>query len=106
MDHLGSGKEWDLDRRTDGLFIFPPYLSGDDSGWYRGTADALYNNLTFLKRSNEEYVIITQGNCVFKMIFEDMIDYHIVKDADITIAYRVMDDFSQEELSLLGLIKY
>lgn len=104
MDHLGSGKEWDLDRRTDGLFIFPPYLSGDDSGWYRGTADAMYNNLTFLKRSNEEYAIITHGNCVFKMNFEEMIEYHKAKEADITIAYRVMDDFSKEDLSLLGLL--
>lgn len=104
MDHLGSGKEWDLDRRNDGLFIFPPFLSGDDSGWYRGTADAMYNNITFLKRSNEEYVIITHGNCVFKMNFEDMIKYHKAKNADITIAYRVMDDFSKEDLSLLGLL--
>lgn len=104
MDHLGSGKEWDLDRRNDGLFVFPPYLSGDDSGWYRGTADAMYNNITYLKRSNEEYVIITHGNCVFKMNFDDMLDYHKAKDADITIAYRVMDDFSPEELCLLGLM--
>ena len=104
MDHLGSGKEWDLDRRTDGLFIFPPFLSGDDSGWYRGTADAMYNNLTFLKRSNEEYVIITHGNCIYKMDFQNLIEYHKSKDADITIAYRVVDDYSNEELSLLGLL--
>lgn len=104
MDHLGSGKEWDLDRRTDGLFIFPPYLSEGDSGWYRGTADAMYNNMSFLKRSNEEYVIITHGNCVFKMDFEAMLDYHKAKEADITIAYRAMGDFSKEDLSLLGLL--
>ena len=105
MDHLGSGKEWDLDRKNDGLLIFPPYLSSDDTGWYRGSADALYNNITFLKRSNEKYVVIAQGNCIYKMIFDDMLEYHKAKNADITIAYREMDNFSEEELSLLGLLE-
>ncbi len=104
MDHLGSGKEWDLDRRNDGLFIFPPYLSGDNTGWYRGTADAVYNNLTFLKRSNEEYVIVSTANCIFKMDFRKLLEYHKEKDADITIAYRDMSDFSREDLSLLGIL--
>lgn len=105
MDHLGSGKEWDLDRRNDGLYIFPPSLSGDDTGWYHGTADAMYNNLTYLKRSNEEYVLIAQGNCVYKTHFDGMLDCHLEKGADITIAYRVMDDFSSEELSHLGILE-
>lgn len=104
MDHLGSGKEWDLDRRYDGLFIFPPSLSGDDSGWYRGSADAMYNNLMYLKRSNEEHVLIAQGNGVYKMLFDDMLQYHIDKAADITIAYRGMDDFLPEELTHLGIL--
>jgi len=105
MDHLGSGKEWDLDRRYDGLFIFPPSLAEDDSGWYRGSADAMYNNLSFLKRSHEEYVVIAQGNGVYKMLFDDMLEYHKEKNADITIAYRKMDDFPPEELSQLGILK-
>lgn len=105
MDHLGSGKEWDLDRRNDGLFVFPPSLSGDDSGWYKGSADAMYNNLTFLRRSNEEYVLITQGNGVYKMDFDDMLEFHKGRNADITMAYRVMDDFLPEELTLLGIIQ-
>ena len=104
MDHLGSGKEWDLDRRYDGLFIFPPSLSDDDSGIYRGSADAMYKNLSFLKRSNEEYVIIAQGNCVYKTIYNSMLEYHIQKDADITIAYREMTDYNQIELTGLGII--
>jgi glucose-1-phosphate adenylyltransferase len=104
MDHLGSGKEWDLDRRYDGLFIFPPSLSDDDSGIYRGSADAIYKNLTFLKRSNEEYVLIAQGNCVYKMIFDSLLGYHIENNADITIVYREMDDYTQTELSSLGII--
>jgi len=105
MDHLGSGKEWDLDRRYGGLYIFPPLLSEDGSGWYRGTADAMHSNLTYLKRSNEEYVLIAQGNCVYKMIFDEMLQYHFGKDADITIAYREMYDFQPDELSLMGQIE-
>lgn len=104
MDHLGSGKEWDLDRRYDGLFIFPPAVTGDDSGWYKGSADAMYSNLSFLRRSNEKYVVIAQGNGVFKMLFDDMLNHHVETEADITVAYRKMDDFTSEELSRLGII--
>ncbi len=103
MDHLGSGKEWDLDRKNDGLFIFPPYLS-DSSEWYKGTADAMYNNLTYLKRSTREYVIISVGNCVYKMNFEDVLDHHIAKNADITVVYRDMADFYVDDLTLLGIV--
>ncbi|TYQ16074.1 UNVERIFIED_CONTAM: glucose-1-phosphate adenylyltransferase [Acetivibrio alkalicellulosi] len=105
MDHLGSGKEWDLDRRNDGLFVFPPYLSGEHSGWYQGSADAMYHNITFLKRSFEEYVIVAQGNCVYKMMFDKILDYHVEKNADITIVYRNMGDFPEEELQYMGVMK-
>lgn len=105
MDHLGSGKEWDLDRRNGGLFIFPPYLSGEDSGWYKGSADAMHSNLTFLKRSFEEYVLIAQGSCIYKTMFDEMLDYHISKGADITIAYREMNDIRSEDLVNLGILR-
>lgn len=104
MDHLGSGKEWDLDRKNDGLFIFPPSLSVDDSGWYRGSADAMYKNLTFLKRSNEEYVFIAHGNCIYKMLYDEMLDFHKSKNADVTIGYRQMVDFLPHDLAQLGII--
>ncbi len=105
MDHLGSGKEWDLDRRNDGLFVFPPALSGDNSGWYRGSADGMYNNMTFLARSTQEYVVIATGNCICKMSYDDVMAYHIEKDADMTIVYREMDDLSETELKTLGTIE-
>lgn len=105
MDHLGSGKEWDLDRKTDGLFLFPPFLSDDGAGWYRGTADAMYNNLTFLKRSNEEYVVISQGNCIFATTFDDMLRAHRETGADITVAYREMKDVLPEELTNMGIVQ-
>jgi glucose-1-phosphate adenylyltransferase len=104
IDHLGSGKEWDLDRRNKGLFIFPPYLSGNEYGWYRGSADAIYNNLTFLRKSSEDYVLVAQGNCIYKMDYGHMLDYHIQKGADITIAYRNMFDYPYEELAHLGCL--
>lgn len=105
MDHLGSGKEWDLDRKNEGLFIFPPYLSEFGTGWYKGTADAMYNNLTFLQRSDEEFVVIGQGYAIYNMDFNAMLEQHIQKDADITIACRNMSDFSCNDQKLMGMVE-
>jgi glucose-1-phosphate adenylyltransferase len=104
MDHLGSGKEWDLDRRRDGLFIFPPYLAGENSGWYRGSADGMYNNMTFLKRSLEDYVIISTGNCVYKMDYNEVLEAHEASGADITTMIRNMSDLGEEELVNFGIV--
>lgn len=106
MDHIGSGKEWDLDRRRGGLFLFPPYLSGDNSGWYKGSADGLYHNSTFLRRSNEEFVLMTTGNCIYKMTYDKMLQEHIDSGADITILYRDMSDLEPEELKHLGILNF
>ena len=106
MDHLGSGKEWDLDRKNDGLYIFPPFLTEDDSdNWYRGSADAMYHNITFLRRSNEDYVVITKGNSIYKMLYDEMLSFHKEKNADITVAYMDMNDYTNDELKMLGLMK-
>ena len=105
MDHLGSGKEWDLDRKNDGLFILPPYLSEYGTGWYKGNAHAMYSNLTFLNRSNEEFVLINQGYAIYNMNYTDMLKQHVDKDADVTIACRYMKDFPQEYLCNLGIVE-
>ncbi len=105
MDHLGSGKEWDLDRKKDGLYIFPPSMGNDDTGWYRGSADAMYKNLTFLERSDEDFVIIAQGNCIYNMDFSKAVEYHVRKNAQITLIYRNMNDYTQEELRQLGIVR-
>jgi glucose-1-phosphate adenylyltransferase len=105
MDHLGSGKEWDLDRKNKGLFIFPPYLSEVGTGWYKGSADAMYNNLSFFQRSDEEYVLIGNGYAIYNMDFEPMLEYHIQTGADITIACRDMSDISEEDQKLLGTVE-
>jgi len=91
-DHLSSPKWWDLGSKQGGMFVLSPYLSGDNSQWFRGTADSIYQNLTFLKRSNEPYVVISSGDCVYKMDYNDMIAYHERKKADITIGYRQVPD--------------
>lgn len=105
MDHLGSGKEWDLDRRNGGLFFFPPYLEGVGSGWYRGSAEGMYNNMSFLRRSDEEYVLIATGNCIYKMSYNEMLEQHIESNADITILYRDMKDIDPEELNQYGIVQ-
>lgn len=104
MDHLGSGKEWDLDRKNNGLFIFPPYLSEFGTGWYKGSADAMYNNITFLERSDEEFVVIAQGYAIYNMDYLPMIEQHIESGADITIGCRSLKDFSVDEQRLLGMV--
>jgi len=91
-DHLSSPKWWDFGSKQGGLFILSPYRTNDNSLWYRDTADSIYQNLTFLKRSNEPYVIITSGDCVYKMDYNDMIAFHEKKNAEITVAYRKVPD--------------
>jgi len=87
-DHLSSAKWWDLGRKQGGLFIFSPFLSKENSYWFRGTADSIYQNISFLTKSNETYVVIASGDAIYKMDYNDVINYHIEKDADITIVCK------------------
>lgn len=102
MDHLGSGKEWDLDRKNDGLFIFPPYMNQSGSGWYRGTADALFSNLSYLNRSDEEYVLISDGASIYKTDFNDFLSFHIKKDSDITIMVKKTSNYDDHSYNRCG----
>ncbi|MCL2840950.1 MAG: glucose-1-phosphate adenylyltransferase subunit GlgD [Defluviitaleaceae bacterium] len=102
-DHLSSPKWWDLGSKQGGLFVLSPYLSIDNSQWFRGTADSIYQNLTFLRRSKEPYVVISSGDCVYKMDYTDMIAYHERKGADITIGYRRVPD--NEDITQYGVIE-
>ncbi len=86
--HLSSSKWWDFGRKQGGLFIFTPTQSSDANRWYRGTADAIGQNLDFLRARHEPYVIITSGDCVYKMDYTKLLDYHIRKNADITVAVK------------------
>jgi glucose-1-phosphate adenylyltransferase len=102
-EHLASSKWWDFGRKQGGLFVFTPTVTADNSWWYRGTADAIYQNIEFLKRCHEPYVIISSGDCVYKIDFNKMLDYHVEKRADITIA--VKDLSSTEDASRFGVIR-
>lgn len=87
-DHLSSAKWWDLDRKQGGLYIFTPFLSDDNSFWYRGIADSIYQNIDFLKRSHEPYVVIASGDAIYKMDYQKLIEYHVKQGADITIVTK------------------
>ena len=90
-EHLSSSKWWDFGRKQGGLFVFTPAVTADNSNWYRGTADAIAQNLSFLKNSHEPYVVIASGDCVYKMDFNKVLEYHIEKKADITVVCRDME---------------
>ena len=102
QDHLISSKWWDFGRKQGGLFVFTPYTSRNDSTWFRGTADSIYQNITYLKRSNEPYVVITSGDTIYKMNYSNVIKYHIEKKSDITIIYKNMKD---KDLSKFGILE-
>ena len=89
-EHLSSSKWWDFGRKQGGLFVFTPTVTYENSFWYRGTADAIYQNLAFLKNSHEPYVIIAAGDCVYKMDYNKVLEYHIEKKADITVVCKDM----------------
>jgi glucose-1-phosphate adenylyltransferase len=87
-EHLNSSKWWDFGRKQGGLFVFTPTQTQDNSYWYRGTADAIAQNIDFLKSSHEPYVIIASGDCVYKADFNKVLEYHVEKNADITIVTK------------------
>ncbi|GAB4439872.1 MAG: glucose-1-phosphate adenylyltransferase [Anaerolineae bacterium] len=85
--HIGIGKPWDLDRQRGGAHLRQPYQgSNADLDWYRGTADAVYRNLDFIEEKNPDLVIILSGDHIYKMDYRQMIDYHLEKGADLTVA--------------------
>jgi glucose-1-phosphate adenylyltransferase len=88
MDHLGSGKDWDLHTRNNGLFILPPFLTRENGGEYSGVLDALKANFDYLRRSRQEFVILTNSDYVMNTSFEPMIQQHIKSGADITLMYK------------------
>ena len=102
-EHLNSSKWWDFGRKQGGLYVFTPTITADNGYWYRGTADAIYQNLDFLKRCHEPYVIITSGDAVYKMDYNKVLEYHIAKKADITVVCRDLDQ--GEDATRFGILK-
>ncbi len=102
-EHLSSSKWWDFGRKQGGLFVFNPTITTENSVWYRGTADALYQNLDFLRNSHEPYVVITSGDGVYKLDYNKVLEYHIEKKSDITVVIKELD--STEEATRFGVAK-
>ncbi len=102
-EHLSSSKWWDFGRKQGGLYVFTPTITAESSLWYRGTADAIAQNLNFLKNSHEPYVVIAPGDGIYKMDYNKVLEYHIEKRADITVACVNMSD--EEDVSRFGTVK-
>ena len=84
--YVGSGQPWDLDRLFGGITILPPHVKGAHGEWYRGTANAIYQNINYMETHNPEYVLILSGDHIYKMNYRWMLDYHKEKGADCTIS--------------------
>lgn len=84
--HIGIGSPWDLDRRDGGVSMLAPYQSEDGGNWYKGTADAIYQNTNYIDSFEPEYVLVLSGDHIYKMDYSKMLDYHKEKGADVTIA--------------------
>ncbi len=97
MDHLGTGKEWDLNRKRDGLFVLPPFLTKDNVGVYRGTVDAIRSVLGYVRRSSQQYVILSGSHTLYNTTFDEMMKQHIETGADITIMYNEEHEFDRGE---------
>lgn len=95
--YIGNGKPWDLDRLNGGVFVLPPYVKGKTGTWYKGTANAIYQNMGFIEQYDPDYVIILSGDHIYKMDYSSMIATHEKHNADCTIAvYKVpWDDASR-----------
>ena len=97
MDHLGTGKEWDLNRKRDGLFLLPPFSTKDNTGVYRGDIDAFHSVMQYIRRSNQKYLIICGSHTVFNTTFDAILKQHRETGADITIMYNEDPRFFPEE---------
>jgi glucose-1-phosphate adenylyltransferase len=99
--HIGIGIPWDLDRNSGGVTVLPPYEKSDNSEWYSGTANAIFQNMTYMEQYNPEYVLILSGDHIYKMDYEVMLDFHKENNADVTIATMPVPI---EEASRFGIV--
>lgn len=100
-EYIGIGSPWDLDRGQSGATVLPPYQGKDGADWYRGTANAIYQNLNFIRRYDPEYVLILSGDHIYKMDYNRMLEAHKAKNADCTIAVL---EVTLEEASRFGIM--
>lgn len=99
--HIGIGIPWDLDRNNGGVSVLPPYEKSDNSEWYSGTANAIFQNMKYMESYNPDYVLILSGDHIYKMDYEVMLDFHKENNADVTIATMPVP---MEEASRFGIM--
>ena len=99
--YIGSGAPWDLDISNGGVFVLPPYQKGKSGEWYKGTANAIFQNMAFIEQYNPDYVLILSGDHIYKMDYNAMLDFHIRHGADATIAVR---EVPWDEASRFGIM--
>ena len=99
--HIGIGIPWDADRNEGGVTVLPPYERSDNSEWYTGTANAIFQNLDYMEQYNPDYVLILSGDHIYKMDYEIMLNFHKANKADITIACMPVP---MEEASRFGIM--
>jgi len=99
--YIGSGRPWDLDRMFGGVTILPPYIKGAHGEWYKGTANAIYQNIHYIDLYDPEYVLILSGDHIYKMNYSWMLAYHKEKEADCTIS---VIDVPLEEAPRFGIM--
>lgn len=99
--YLGSGSAWDLDEKGAGVSILPPYATQEGGAWYAGTADAVTQNLDYIKSHDPEYVLILSGDALYRMDYRAMLDSHIANGADLTVAVMPVP---WEEASRFGIL--
>lgn len=100
-EYIGNGQAWDLDRTFGGVMVLPPYQGNKSADWYKGTANAIYQNLAFIDRYDPEYVLVLSGDHIYKMDYAAMLDFHKKNEADCTIAVL---EVSLEEASRFGIM--
>ncbi len=99
--HIGIGSPWDLDRVHGGVQMLPPYQTAAGADWYKGTANAVYQNLQFCDEYDPDYILILSGDHIYKMDYSEMLEYHVEKGADATIAVIPVP---MEEASRFGIM--
>lgn len=105
LDHIGTGKEWDLNRRRDGLFILSPYANHDNPGWYKGTVDAIRSVMGYVRKSLQKYVIITGTHMICNMTYNDALAFHKDNGADITVVYKEDFEIPADKLSKYTILQ-
>ncbi len=100
-EYIGNGQPWDLDRAHGGVHVLPPYQTSSGAQWYKGTANAIYQNMSFIERYDPDYVLILSGDHIYKMDYAQMLEFHKKNNADCTIAVL---EVPMEEASRFGIM--